>query len=335
MAARVTIHDVARCSGVSVATVSKVLNGRDGVSAATAKRVKGVIEELGYESSIVARSLRSRRTSVIGVLLPGFEPFSSEVVKGISEELTRSEYDLLAYAGAGGSARAGWEHRSLTRLSGTLIDGALLVTPTVVEADSSIPVVAIDPHVGPTRVPFVDSDNEGGARAAIAHLVELGHARVAFVSGRDDLESSRARERGYRGAMHEAGLDVPESYVITGEFLHDSARGAAASLLAQEHPPTAVFAANDVSAIAVIDEARERGLEVPRDLSVVGFDDVPEATRAKPPLTTVRQSMHEMGGKAARMMLDLLAGRPLEASHIQLPASLVIRGTTAPPRPTV
>src|SRR5699024_9274006 len=144
--------------------VSKVINGRYGVAASTNERVQQVIAELGYESSLVARSLRSHRTHVIGILVAEFEPFSTERLKGTSQAITGTGYELLAYSGGGRTGEAvGWERRYLSRLSGTLIDGAILVTPTVVDTGRSVPVVAIDPHAGPTHMPTVDGDNLAGA----------------------------------------------------------------------------------------------------------------------------------------------------------------------------
>ena len=157
---RATITDVARVAGVSVATVSKVINGRYGVAAKTSLRVHEVIAQLDYESSLVARSLRSHRTNVIGILVAEFEPFSTEILKGTSQAITGSGYELLAYSGGGRPGEdAGWERRSMSRLGGTLVDGAVLVTPTVVGVAGATPVVAIDPHAGPADVPTVDADN--------------------------------------------------------------------------------------------------------------------------------------------------------------------------------
>src|SRR5690554_5739450 len=159
MSPRVTIHDVADAAGVSVATVSKVINARYGVAKSTSQRVQAVIEQLGYESSLVARSMRSHKTHVLGILVAEFEPFSTEILKGAAAALRDTDYELLAYTGARRSGGEGWERRYLSRLSGTLIDGALIVTPTVVDANAGVPVVAIDPHEGPLGPPTVDSDN--------------------------------------------------------------------------------------------------------------------------------------------------------------------------------
>lgn len=325
---RVTIGDVARTAGVSVATVSKVINDRYGVAPETSARVHEVIADLGYESSIVARSLRSRRTNVIGILVAEFEPFSTELLKGISEAVEDTGYELLAYSGGlRRDDRVGWEQRYLSRLAGTLIDGAILVTPTVVAPSGTVPVVAVDPHRGPSGAPTVDSDNLAGARAATEHLLALGHRRIAFLGGRPDLESARLREQGYREALEDAGIAVDPALMRVGGYRPDLADSPAHELLSLPDRPSAVFAANDLSAIRTMEVATELGLRVPDDVSVVGFDNVPESVLASPPLTTVSQPIHEMGAAALRMVVDLLEGRPRDA-HLRLPTDLVIRAST-------
>lgn len=331
MSERVTITDVARSAGVSVATVSKVINGRYGVAAATSERVQEVISRLGYESSLVARSLRSRRTNVIGILVAEFEPFSAEILKGASAAVAATGYDLLAYSGtAHAGSDVGWERRSLSRLSGTLIDGAVIVTPTVVEVRDDVPVVAIDPHEGPTGIATVDADNDAGAVLATEHLISLGHRRIAFLGGRTDLESARLREEGFRSAMAAAGLPVDPRLVRVGGYRRETADRPAHELLDLVDRPTAVFAANDLMAIATLDAARDVGLRVPEDLSVVGFDDVPEAAAATPPLTTVAQPIQQMGAEAVGLLVRLIAGDDTARPHVRLPTRLVERGSTAP-----
>lgn len=325
---RVTIGDVARTAGVSVATVSKVINDRYGVAPDTSARVHQVIADLGYESSIVARSLRSRRTNVIGILVAEFEPFSTELLKGISEAVEGTGYELLAYSGGmGRHDRVGWEQRYLSRLAGTLIDGAVLVTPTVVNPRNTIPVVAVDPHTGPSGPPTVDSDNLAGARAATEHLLELGHRRIGFIGGRTDLESARLREKGYRDAHEAAGVAVDPELLRVGGYRPETTDSPAHELLTLPDRPTAIFAANDLSAIRTMDVAHDLGLRVPDDVSVVGFDNVPESALTDPPLTTVSQPIHQMGAEALRMVVDLIQGTPRDA-HLRLPTSLVVRGST-------
>lgn len=328
----VTITDVARTAGVSVATVSKVINDRYGVAQLTAHKVREVIAELGYETSLVARSLRSHRTGVLGILVAEFEPFSTELLKGLSHAARNSGYELLAHSGGGGpEGHVGWEKRSLARLSGTLIDGAVLVTPTVVDGNYRIPVVAVDPHTGPSDLPTIDSDNLAGAESAVHHLLELGHRRIGFLAGRPDLESARLREEGYRRTLAAAGIAVDDELIRVGGYRAESADAPAHELLTRPDRPTAIFAANDLSAIRTMEVARSLGLDVPGDLSVVGFDNVPEAAQAEPGLTTVAQPLQQLGEEAMAMLLALLQGREVLQRHRRLATRLVVRTSTAPP----
>jgi LacI family transcriptional regulator, galactose operon repressor len=320
--------DVAREAGVSVATVSKVVNGRYGVAQSTLEHVLTVIDDLGYEASLGARSLRSLRTNVIGVLVAEFEPFSTELLKGVSAAIGETSYELIAYAGRHHGDQVGWERRSLVRLGGSVIDGAIVVTPTVVDASSGgIPIVAVDPHTGPSDVPTVDSDNYEGAMTATRHLLSLGHTRIGFLGGRTDLESAQLREKGFRDAMRDAGVPVDDALVVVGGFRPESAEAPARQLLERADRPSAVFAANDLTAIRTMEVARGLGLSVPDDLSVIGFDNVPESALSQPPLTTISQPLQEMGSAALRMLVSLLDGVEPEPSHVRLPTTMVERGT--------
>ena len=327
---RVTISDVARAAGVSVPTVSKVVNGRYGVAPATFKRVMDVVGELGYETSLVAASLRRQRTNVIGILVAEFESFSAELLKGVSAAASGTGYELLAYSAAtAGGREAGWERRSLSRLAGTLVDGAIIVTPSALMSESSIPVVAIDPHTGPGGPPTVDSDSAGGARVATRHLIDLGHRRIAHIRGRAGLASAQLREVGYRESLIAAGIPFDTDLIRDGGYQADLTSQGARELLTLPDRPTAVFAANDKSALGVMSVARELGLRVPEDLSIVGFDDIPEAASAAPPLTTMAQPLHDLGARALTMLIQLLEGKEV-VSHVELPATLIVRASTGP-----
>ncbi|PFG65252.1 LacI family transcriptional regulator [Propionibacteriaceae bacterium ES.041] len=334
MSRRITIHDVAQAAGVSVATVSKAINGRDGVAPTTLEHVREIVARLGYESSLVATSMRRRRTDVIGVLVAEFEPFAVQLLQGVSSALKGTRFDVLAYAGSvSAGEHLGWERRSLSRLGGTLIDGAILVTPTTMPTDASVPLVAIDPSAsaGSDGPATVSVHNAEGAFAVTEHLISLGHRRIAHLRGRTDLDSARRRERGYRRALERAGIPVDPALVVDGNYRTASTTAGAHALLDLAAPPTAVFAANDLSAIEMIRVARERGLRVPDELSVAGFDDVPEAAAHVPQLTTVRQPLAAMGAEAVRLLLAMLDGAPYE--HVRMPAELIVRDTTAvPPR---
>ncbi|MFD4669086.1 LacI family DNA-binding transcriptional regulator [Lentzea sp. NPDC058450] len=332
---RVTIRDVAAQAGVSVATVSKVLNNRYGVSADTFARVTAVIKDLGYEASLVAQSLRNRRTNVIGILVADIEPFSTELLKGAADAIRGTGFELVVYSAGGRTTDPhGWELRYLSRLSGTLVDGAVLVTPAVdLEGIPGTPVVAVDPHTGRAALPTVDSDNLHGGRLATEHLLSLGHTRIAMLTGRADLKSAQQRETGYRGALASAGVPVDESLVVRGDYVADVAAASARELLARPDRPTAVFAANDISAIAAIEAARELGLRVPEDLSVVGFDNLPESALCSPPLTTVQQPIREMGHRALELLVKLIQNEEPADTHITLGTDLVVRQSTRPPTP--
>jgi LacI family transcriptional regulator len=324
---RVTIADVAAEAGVSVATVSKVVNGRWGVAETTSERVRAVIERLGFQSSLVAQSLRSRNTSVIGVLVTDIEPFSAELLKGVARAIEGSGYELVVFSGCGRvDDQVGWERRYLSRV-GTLCDGALLVTPSSVAVTFGAPVVAVDHNVGSSGLPTVDADNLNGAVVATEHLIELGHRRIGFLAGRPDLESGRLRERGYRVALKRAGIDLEPSLIREGGYQIDAAQEGTRQLLELADAPTAIFAANDVSAIAAISVARSLGFTVPGDLSVIGFDNVPESALSEPPLTTIEQPIRQMGFDAATILIRMLDGTEPVPEHTLLPTRLVVRGS--------
>jgi LacI family transcriptional regulator, galactose operon repressor len=330
----VTIGDVAAQAGVSIATVSKVINGRYGVAPATLERVQSVIDDLGYESSLVARSLRSRRTNVLGIVVADIEPFSAELLKGAGAAIRERGFELIVYSGSGhGKDNSGWERRYISRLGGTLTDGIILVTPTVVDVDDGTPLVAVDPHTGPSNLPSVHSDNLAGAITATRHLLELGHRRIGFLAGRPDLESARQREQGYCRALSDAGLPVDTNLIRVGDYDLEMSQEPARQLLTLDDRPTAIFAANDLSAMQTMHVARTLGLAIPRDVSVVGFDNIPESALIEPPLTTIDQSIQEMGRRAVELLIAVVEGETGLTQQVTLPTRLVVRQSTGvPPR---
>ena len=324
---QVTIADVAAEAGVSVATVSKVINDRYGVAEQTSANVRAVIERLGYTSSLVAQSMRSRRSNVLAILISDIEPFSAELLKGAASGVRGTGYDLVVFSDCGQRKDpAGWEQRSLARVS-ALTDGAILVTPTSVDVTVSIPVVAVDHNVRSHTIGTVDSDNLSGAIAATEYLIGLGHRRIGFLAGRLDLESARLREQGYARALETAGIAFDSGLVRIGGYQPETARDGARELLMHTHRPTAIFAANDASAIETIAVARSLGLRVPDDLSVVGFDNVPESALCEPPLTTVEQAIQQMGSEAVRLLLGLIEDPSAEPAQVVLPTRLVERSS--------
>ena len=323
---RITIEDVAAAAGVSIATVSRVMHNKDGVAPATHQRVQEVIDRLGYESSLVARSLRSRRTNVLGFSVNEIEPYSAELLKGAARAIHGSGYELIVYAGGhSGPESAGWERRHLSRLSGTLTDGTVLVTPEVLDLNTLTPVVAVDPHVGASSFPTVASDSLTGAMTATEYLISLGHRRIGHLFGRPDLRSSELRQEGYRQALEQAGIPFDPELVRIGGYDPPTARGSAHDLLTGTERPTAIFAANDVSAIQTIAMAKELGMNVPDDLSVIGFDNIPESVLSEPPLSTIDHSIQEQGYEAALMLMRLIDEPGAARTDVRLPTRLVIR----------
>ena len=311
---RVTIGEVAAKAGVSVSTVSKVINDRYGIAEDTSARVRAVIEELGYHASLVGQSLRSRRTNVLGVLVTDIEPFSAELLKGIARAVHNTDYELIVFSGSGRwRDQAGWESRYLSRISGTLADGAILVTPGSIDEVFGSPVVAVDHNVHSSSLPTVDSDNLNGAVSATEYLIGLGHRRIAFLAGRADLESARLRERGYRQALVDAKIEVDEQLIRVGGYMAETATAPARELLELDPRPTAIFAANDTTALETMAVARSLGLAVPRDVSVMGFDNVPESALGKPAADHGRAA-DPADGQRGRAAADRPHRRPSAAS---------------------
>lgn len=329
---RTTLAMLADEAGVSVSTISKVLNGHSDVSPATRQRVEGLLDERGYRRR--GRAIRS--SSLLELVFSDLaNPWGSEIITGVQEVAHQQSMSLvLSPSTARHAPGPDWLPGVLQRRPA----GVLLVTtdPTPLLRDHltarSIPFAVIDPAGDlPHGVASVGSTNWAGGLAATRHLIELGHTRIAAVSGLSHMLCSWARLDGYRSAMAAAGLPVREEWVHMGDFLVTGGRAAAERLLASEDRPTAVFAGNDVQALGVIQVATERGLRVPEDLSIVGYDDATPALWARPRLTTVHQPIRRMAAEAARMVLRLAAGEPVPHQRIELATHLVIRESTAPP----
>ena len=324
--ATVTIHDVAKAAGVSVSTVSRVLNDKDDVAPETYDRVRCVIRELGYASSLAAKSMRSRKTNVIGLIMPNVgDPFTIGVMKGVNRAINDLKYDLIIYTG--GSPNLGnWadhEQRFVSLLNGSITDGMIVVVPTIKTFSTTYPLVAIDPHKEGTSFPAVIATNHAGAMAAMEYLLSLGHRRIGFISGRSELQSAVRRLQGYQDSLRQANIPLVPELIQTGDYTITTGFTCAQRLLSLPVPPTAIFAANDQSALGVLKVAKEAGLRVPDDLSVVGFDNIPEADYSG--LTTVDQSIDRMGYVATEMLVSLIQGKPLESNLYKIPTRLIVR----------
>lgn len=332
----VTIADVAAHAGVGAGTVSRVLNDSPRVSETTRARVLAAIEALDYRPNPLARGLSRGRSQTLGVVVPFFTHASAvERLRGVVAALDGSRYDLVLFNVE--SPRHRDEHfATLTRRDRA--DGLLVMSlpppPASLArlAAASVPVVLLDARG--SGVPVVVTDDVEGGRMATQHLIDLGHERIAFIGDDPDdplgFVAGSAREQGYRATMAAAGLDVPDGYVAHGPHVRAAARALAERLLAASPRPTAVFASSDAQALGVLEAVRGAGLDVPADVSVVGFDDVEVSGYAG--LTTVRQPLFESGRLAATLLLDALDDEhpPTPGVH-QLPLELVERSTTAPP----
>lgn len=327
----ITIHDVARAAGVSVSTVSRVLNEKDDVAAETYNRVTEVISELGYTSSLAAKSMRSRKTNVIGMIMPDVQnPFSVQVMGGVNEAITKYGYDLITYTG-GDSTVASWparEQKYVSLLNGSITDGVVIVAPTAPTFSTNYPIVAVDHHPENIDFPTVIATNREGALSVMRYLIGLGHNRIGFIGGRPDLQSAFRRYQGYVDGLEQAGIDLDSNLVHEGYFTIEGGYECAKTLLNLPERPTAIFAANDQSAFGTIAAAQEMGLQIPDDLSVVGFDNTPESAYILPVgLTTVDQDLHQMGIAATEMLVTLIKGEVLPEVVHKIPTQLIVRGS--------
>jgi LacI family transcriptional regulator len=335
----VTIRDVASKAGVSVTTVSRVLNGKDDISEATIHKVLAVVEELGYASSLAARGMRSRRTNLIGLILHDVASlYSQEIMRGVNQVIAKIDKDLIIYT-SGGLDRenvAQHERYYVTLLNGSITDGAIVVTPTATQFTTHAPLVIIDPNNATPDYPAIIATNREGALAAMKYLTDLGHRRIGHIAGEMKLVSANRRLQGYKDGLAAAGIPLSEDLIEMGDYTTETAVICARKLLSLPERPTAIFAANDVSGMGVYQAAREFGLQIPRDLSVIGFDNLREAAYLDPPLTTIDQSIEKMGTMATELIVKLVKGEslpinPAEEGHVyKIPTQVVIRDSCAP-----
>jgi LacI family transcriptional regulator len=329
----ITLHDVARLAGVSIKTVSRVLNNEPYVREAVRRRVEAAVEQLNYRPNMAARTLSGSRSYLMGFLAPSGAPmYIDRLLRGALEACRKHNYHLVPeiYDTQKGDV----VERVKKLCASTALDGAVLApglcdSPAVLAhlRERGIPHVGISPS-GSIDVPYVHIDEAGAAYSMTRHLLDLGHERIAFLGHQPRWMFAERRLQGFRKAMEEAGLAVPAKHVGECWFTARFAQERAEKLLALKDPPTALLAVNDETAIGAMVAAFRLGLEIPKDVSITGFDDSPLASLAWPQLTTVRQPMEDMAAAAAQIILqprDPAAGQPL---GVLLPFELVIRATT-------
>jgi LacI family transcriptional regulator len=333
---KVTIVEVARRGGVSLGTVSRVINNDIHVAPETRERVSKVMQEMGYVANRQARSLRGSKTNVIGMLVPDLGTgYIGEIVHGIDAELALGQLDLMLFTT---HRTASKEASYVANMGKGMVDGLLLVLPRS-PADyigtltrRNFPFVLIDHQGTDQKCPAVGASNWQGAYNASEYLIKQGHTRIGFITGSMDLGAAIDRLNGYKSALRTNHIPEDPHLIYEGTFFQPDGYAGAGALLDIDNPPTAIFASNDVMAMGAMDAVRSRGLRVPEDVSIVGFDDIPQAASVRPALTTVRQPLEQMGRVATQMLLDLLKNPDKEITRIELPTELIVRGSTLSPK---
>jgi DNA-binding LacI/PurR family transcriptional regulator len=332
--ARPTIYDVARLAGVSTATVSRALNGTAQIAPATRTAIDAAVEQLGYRPNSIARSLVTKSTQTIALLLPDISnPFYAALVSGIQECALAHDHTMLLCTTAGDAEREE-EYLQLLRakqVDGALVDGLVLPSDRIAQfVRDGFPIVCLDRDIDSSAIPLVQVDNRLGGRLAADHLLELGHTRIAHVTGAPALHISDDRLAGYQDALREDGIEPHPSLVAPGTFTEEGGYLAAKALVRRHPHVTAIFAANDLSAVGVLNALAEAGRRVPEDVSVVGFDDLRLAGYTSPPLTTVRQPADGLARLATELLIALTRGEDVQQMRHVLPPTLVVRASTAP-----
>ena len=329
MSQRPTIRDVAERAGVSIATVSRVLNDRADVSVETRERVREVARSVGYSADPAARALATQRTRLVGVVVgdnAGHRDLSlvffGKVLAAISRRLAHAEYEALLQAIDGGV-----QHR---------FDAAILIgldgdDPLVAELSGhNVPLVGVDVRISGGRTAFVGSDHADGVRLALAHLYALGHRRIAHLAGATNTLAGADRIAAFRRETDRLGLALSDEYIREGDFSSASGYRETCSVLALPERPTAIVAASDLMALAALQAIRDVGLEPGTDVAIVGFDDLEAAALAHPPLTTIRQDRQELGTVAAERAIELIEDPEADPPATVLPVELVVRASSSP-----
>ncbi|WAH55445.1 LacI family DNA-binding transcriptional regulator [Pseudomonas silvicola] len=327
-----TIHEIARLTGVSIATVSRVINGTGRVGAATREKVQACIAEHSFSLNRHASSLRSARSHLLLALVPDLgNPFYAEVIRGINAAARRQGYNVLV---CDTGAQVDNERRFFEMLKNHQADGVICLDPETTQhalgQDAALlPWVACCEFDRKAAVPYVGIDNADAAHAAVAYLIGRGYRRIALINGDPRFLYARERERGYRQALTDAGLHAPAGgVVIAGDVAMEDGRLAAARLLALTERPDAILAASDMLAIGAMLAIREVGLRIPTDIAVMGFDNIPFACATQPGLSTVAQPSVRLGECAAKLLLDKINHPDQPSSGVLLEHELIVRGST-------
>lgn len=329
---RPTINDIATKAGLSKASVSRALNGKQDVDPETRQRIFKIAAQMGYVPSATARALSNGRSNCLGLLVPSLTwPWILEVLRGVAEEIERSGYSLMLYTTANGEDS---ERAFMSQvLPAGAVDGlALVIPPGMFEyigelAKRGMPVVVIDDRGHHPEFPTVATTNFEGGRSATQHLIDLGRRRIAMLNGQLEFGCNIDRLEGYKSALEKASLAFEGRHTMTGYFTEESGSSGITRILEADPSIDAVFAANDLMAFGAMRALRMAGRRIPDDVAVVGFDDIPASAITHPPLTSVHQPLYEMGRTAAGMVMAAVRGESIQ-DRVELPTSLVIRAST-------
>ncbi len=329
----VTIADVAREAGVSVATVSRVINHKINVSQETIERVKEAIDKLSYEPNILARNFRKSESRVILILAPNItNPYYSQILTGIGVSARRLGYSFMICTTGGESEQ---ERDYLDMLAKRKSDGAIMLATGLSQKDieqyaNRYPIVQCSEYYPDTSVAHVAVNNYRSAQQVVEYLLSIGHRRIATISSVNNYPSTKLRLAGYADALKAAGIEPDDDLIRYGslDYSFSSGLAAAQSLLQQPSPPTAIFCISDMLALGAINGAQNMGLQVPNDVSIVGFDDVAHATMFRPHITTMAQPCYEIGYKATELLYRLMKSKTIACSNVLLDCQLVVRDST-------
>ncbi|GAB1794463.1 LacI family DNA-binding transcriptional regulator [Priestia megaterium] len=332
-----TIKDIARVAGVSVTTVSRALNGYSDVNEKTRQKIAAVAKELNYSPNTLARGLVMQKSKTIGLLVSGIsresvkDNFTFEVLCGVNERASTLGYDLILF----NTNTMMQREKTYTqlcrerRVDGAIIQGIKKEDPYLKEVvESDIPCVLVDIPVHSNSVGYVTTDNALGAKKAVEHLASLGHQHIGMINGHEDAFVSQERLNGYREALKKCGLSFRSEWVVSGNFEEKKAEKAARELINRHKEVTAIFCASDLMALGALKACKELGLQVPKDISIVGYDNIVLASYSSPNLTTVGQEVYQIGYQAADLLIEMLEGKETNMKRY-LDTKLIIRESTA------
>jgi len=336
LASKVTIVEVAKKAQVSLGTVSRVINNDVHVAPETRERVSAVMQEMQYVANRQARGLKGMKTNVIGVLVPDLATsYIGGIMHGIDAELALHKFELMLFTHHRIAVK---EASYVANMVQGMVDGLLLVLPrniadyTDTLTRQNFPFVVIDHQGSGDPCPSVGATNWQGGYNATEYLIKQGHKRIGFITGSMDLGCSQDRLKGYRSALRTHHIPEMPELVYEGDFNQPDGYAGASAFLELPIPPTAIFASNDVMAMGVMDAVRNRNLRIPDDISVVGFDNIPQSAMINPSLTTVQQPLEQMGRVATQMLLGILKTPKKDVNRIELPTELIIRSSTSVPK---